>query len=672
MKSHLLSLGCAATLLLASALTPATAQTLLFDFGGGNTTIKGPSPDDPLNAWNNIGTAIGTAVPGTPAAQLNAAVTTGNVATGVNLIMLSRFNGSNENGTQVATVYPLDATRDSLFGNTETFSAGANFFPSFKLTGLTPGDNHNLTFYASRAGVSDSRETLYTVDGAITSTTTLEPANNVNTTTTVSGIKPNAAGEFTITMGPGPNNTNGNHFTYLGVLKVEVVPPQQPVVFSQEPADTTVLTGRPVTFTAAVNSTPPYTIQWKKDNVDIPDANQFSYTIPAAGLDLDNTKYSVTVSNLAFTATSRQATLHVANDLTPPTLVSGTSNGPFHLTVVFSEQVDPISAEDLLNYSVDNGNAFLSAVKLQPDGKTVLITPGQALTGTLPVSVMNVNDLAGVSIAGTATVNVTFPQPDGKSFLLDFGGGDTTEQAGTANDDPLNVWNNIPNSVASVDGGVLGGLVRNDGLATEAGFATVSRFNGVNTNGTLLPSPFPVDATRDSLYGNTEAFNTVENITPIFRLTGLNVAEEHDILFYASRMEVTDNRETRYTVTGATTAFADLNVANNSQNTVSVTAMRPDAEGNITIALTPGPNNNNGNHFTYLGVMKVTPRASTGAPVMLTPVVANGRITLNWSGSGTLEWSTTLTGTWTPYNPAPTSPYSEDIAGQRKFFRVRP
>lgn len=657
-------------LLLIAAARTASAQTLLFDFGGNNTTLQGPAPDDPVNSWNNITPAIGATATG----QLMAAVTTANVATGVNLMMISRFNGANENGTQTSGAYPIDATRDSLFGNTEVFSGLSDIFPSFKLTGLNPSQNHNLTFYASRAGVGDNRETLYTVTGAAVNEATLNPSNNINTSVVLETVKPDAAGEITITLGPGPENNNANHFTYLGVLKLEVVSAQQPIVFTQEPADSSVAVGRSVTFTAAVNSTPPYTIQWKKDNVDIPEATQFSYTIPVAGLDLDNTRYSVTVSNLGFTATSRQALLRVVDDTTPPALVSGSSAGPFHLAVVFSEEMDQPSAEDPANYTVDGGNVLLNGAVLQPDRKTVLLAPSLAMTGTVAIQVANVKDLAGNNLTANATVSVTVPQPDGKFFLFDFGGGDTTEQGSAVNDDKLNVWNNVTNGIATVDGGILPNLVRNNGEVTELGLTIVSRFNAVNTNGTLLPAPFPVDATRDTLYGNTESFNALENIFPVIRLSGLNANEAHDFVFYASRTGAADNRETRYTVTGATTGQADLNVANNEQNTVSVSGIRPDSNGEITIALTPGPNNNNGNHFTYLGVMKMTPGSAAGpAPVMLTPVVANGRITLTWTGSGTLEWSTALTGTWTPYNPAVVSPHSEDlVAGQRKFFRVRP
>ena len=165
-----------------------------------------------------------------------------------------------------------------------------------------PSDSIDLNFYASRALVTDNRETDYTVMGAATTVVSLNPAGNIDTTVTAENVQPDAAGEITITLGPGVNNNNGNRFTYLGVLRVDINSVQVPIVFTDEPDDTTVILGRPVTFTAAVNSSPPYTVQWMKDNVDIEGATSFSYTIPAVTQDLDNAKYSVKVSNLNSTA----------------------------------------------------------------------------------------------------------------------------------------------------------------------------------------------------------------------------------------------------------------------------------------------------------------------------------------------------------------------------------
>jgi hypothetical protein len=197
----------------------------------------------------------------------------------------------------------------------------------------------------------------------------------------------------------------------------------------------------------------------------------------------------------------------------------------------------------------------------------------------------------------------------------------------------------------------------------------VSRFHGANENGTLASPLFPTDATRDSLYGNTEVWNGLTNITPIFKLTGLDPALVYQFTFYASRIGATDNRETGYTVTGLSSAFAVLDAANNVTNTTVVSGIRPSASGEITISLTPTANNNNLNHFTYLGVMKMEPRLAP--PQFLPLVIKDGHIKLDWTGTGQLEWAPSILGPWTAISPAPVAPYSESVvSGTNRFFRL--
>jgi hypothetical protein len=193
-----------------------SAQTYLIDFGGANITTRGPIPDDPNNYWNNVVVAVGTTTNGV----VTNLVSSLNSTSSISLVMISRFNGNNENGAQVSSVYPVDATRDSLYGNTEPFNNLSNIFPSFKLTGLDPATKYTPTFYASRTGVSDIRETDYTVTGASSGLATLDAANNIDLSASVADISPDGAGEIRIDLTPSANNNNGNHFTYLGVLQV--------------------------------------------------------------------------------------------------------------------------------------------------------------------------------------------------------------------------------------------------------------------------------------------------------------------------------------------------------------------------------------------------------------------------------------------------------------------
>lgn len=51
--------------------------------------------------------------------------------------------------------------------------------------------------------------------------------------------------------------------------------------------------------------------------------------------------------------------------------------------------------------------------------------------------------------------------------------------------------------------------------------------------------------------------------------------------------------------------------------------------------------------------------------------LADGAITLDWSGAGTLEWAPAVGGPWTPVSPAPAPPYTENVvAGENRFYRL--
>jgi len=653
----------AAAALLAGAGT-ALAQTYLIDFGGANTTIRGAAPDDPNNDWNNITTGIGN----TDNGVLSNLVTTAGIPSAINLAMISRFNGVNENGTQNATVYPSEATRDSWFGNTGDHGGLTDIYPKFKLTGLDPATVYTLTFYASRAGVSDNRETGYTVTGGNAGFAALDAANNVDETAVVADITPDGAGEIKIEIGPTENNNNSVKYTYLGVLRIDAVPPQTPLTFTTQPASQRVVQFKPATFTAAVTGSPPHFVQWYQNDQPLEGENRFTLTIPSVTLDMDGWLYSVKVSNLAYEITSTNAVLTVYSDAVPPTATEAVSYDGTTIVVTFDEPMDD-TTYDPSNYKVNGGAAELWAATLNPDGQSVTLSLAAPITGTFTLVLNNVQDLAGNPIAsGTTLVGHVVPIDD-QDLLFDFGATGTTNGFGPAPNDPVRHWNNVTTTVGSSDTGQLLDVVTVHNVLTPITVAMISRFTGANENGTLASTQFPPQATRDSLYGNTELWSGLENIFPSFKLTGLNPARKYNLTFYASRTSVSDNRETGFTVTGANGGFVALDGANNVNTTATVVMIAPTESGEITISLAPIANNNNTYHFTYLGVFHVWPYAE---PSQFLPVtVENGKIKLEWTGAGQLHWAPSVFGPWNPVQPAPTSPYIEDIvAGESRFYRL--
>ncbi|HPW79983.1 MAG: hypothetical protein BWX48_02279 [Verrucomicrobia bacterium ADurb.Bin006] len=93
----------------------------------------GSEPNDPAWHWNNITEAIGMS----PDGRLPKLATTANLPTDIGFEMLSRFNGADHEGSATSSAFPANATRDSVFGNTELFTGLADVFPSFRFVHLT-------------------------------------------------------------------------------------------------------------------------------------------------------------------------------------------------------------------------------------------------------------------------------------------------------------------------------------------------------------------------------------------------------------------------------------------------------------------------------------------------------------------------------------------------------
>ena len=389
-------------------------QSFLFDFGAAATpTTNGPAPGDPLNHWNNITEAVGTSTN----IQLANLDTTANAPTHIGLVMLSRFNGANTAGTTASAAWPQNATGDSLFGNIELFNGATNVYPSFKLTRLNPARTYSFTFHASRTGVSDNRETGYTVSGLTTGFAALDAANNIEATALVPGIAPDAAGEITISLAPTTNNTNPYHFTYLNAMRMDAVPEQEPIVFTQHPASQTVSERLPASFTAAVQGTPPYFIQWFSNGLAIPSANQFTYTIPSVTTNMDGSTYFVTVSNLSFSATSIDAVLHVT-----PASANPAANALFFDFGGATTTANGPAPNDPLNY----WNNVTTAVGSSSSGRlTNLVTAANAPT---TIGLVMLSRFNGANDNGTLS-NPLFPQNATRDSLF----GNTGDHGGLIN-----------------------------------------------------------------------------------------------------------------------------------------------------------------------------------------------------------------------------------------------
>ncbi len=81
-----------------------------------------------------------------------------------------------------------------------------------------------------------------------------------------------------------------------------------------------------------------------------------------------------------------------------------------------------------------------------------------------------------------------------------------------------------------------------------------------------------------------------------------------------------------------------------------------------------------GGNWMGIDYVRLHDAAEAGeAPEFTASTVANGRLTLTWTGTGTLESAPAATGPWTPVTPTATSPYTENVALNQpaRFYRLR-
>jgi hypothetical protein len=142
---------------------------------------------------------------------------------------------------------------------------------------------------------------------------------------------------------------------------------------------------------------------------------------------------------------------------------------------------------------------------------------------------------------------------------------------------------------------------------------------GRNTGGTAIPTGaaaaiFATTASADSWFGSINFAKYPNNASGALMpftdgrlvISNLNPAVKYNFTFFASRMVISDNRDTLYTVAGLNSGSDHLNPANNTSELATVADIFPTAAGQITLDVTAGPDNNQTNKFFYLGAMAIS------------------------------------------------------------------
>lgn len=624
-------------------------RSFLVDFGpAGADTETGPPPADPVRVWNNLTPEVAFE----PGGRLESLVPADGGTSPISLVINDPFQAAAAGAS--LSGWPESAMLDSLTGPA-----------SFTLTGLDPARRYQLGFYAGAPDGVPLPQTEYAATGSSAVSVLTDPGTAPAGFVDLPEVRPASDGTIRVSIRSGPDDSGDDGPVRLGVLRIRQSTGELPAAISAQPVSLTVQEFEDAVFTVGGSGSPPLQVQWFRNGTAIPGADGWTLTIPEAARESDGDTFHAVLSNSSSEAVSLPATLTIIPDETPPVLVSALSGDGLTFLLTFSEKVASSSAEQPSFYQINGVEGLVLHAAVGDPPTTVTLQLKERVTGQFSVTAAGITDRAGNSAPAPEPVTGVVR----RTFLLDFGGTASL----TATDSSGAVWNNVTPEVAATNSGRLDDIASTDGTGSPISLVMVSRFNGVNTAGTTASSLLPSSATQDTFFGNTEEFNGLAGVFPAFRLEGLEPDHRYSLTFYASRTGVADNRETVYTVTGATSGTAVLDASGNVDRTATVSDIAP-AGGAITIALAPSPANDSPYHFTYLGalIVETVPSAAPAAPPeLLTPVRSGAELLLQWSGAGLLESSTDLE-SWTPVLPAPSSPHAVDLSGSgRRYFRLR-
>jgi len=316
-----------------------------------------------------------------------------------------------------------------------------------------------------------------------------------------------------------------------------------------------------------------------------------------------------------------------------------------------------VNPADVLTLSVSN---LPNNYTLTPgsNGTAVLkLNPGYAAAGVYAVKV-TVNDNNGLSVTQTFTLTVIDKDPSVRIY--------TRVQYATTMGAP---WNNMTSPSTP-------NLVDQNGNATTIGINFLQSwwmpYNAGPTTGNnsgVYPDGVLSDFWYFGYYGGPE--------TAALAVTGLDPTRRYNLTFYAGSNYVGagDNGTTIYTIGSQSVS---LYVQGNTQNTVSISNLSPDASGNITVNMAKAP----GTPIGYLNALVITQLYDDGtapaAPSQLTAQNVPGKgAQLNWQDAAYNETgyqvfrSTSSNGTYTQIgtlSPGTVSYIDSTVSGATTYY----
>ena len=159
------------------------------------------------------------------------------------------------------------------------------------------------------------------------------------------------------------------------------------------------------------------------------------YQLGSVVLDIDGNVLSARFLNDSGNVTDAFAIVHV-DDTEAPTLSAVTASVQGEVRVVFSERVDPVTAETAANYAIDQG-VTVSAATLAEDRRSVTLSTSPLAAGqSYTLTVNNVKDASNIAIQPDSTAGFTYVAVETTAFQDGVAGYGGTRDTYVREDNP--------------------------------------------------------------------------------------------------------------------------------------------------------------------------------------------------------------------------------------------
>ena len=563
-----------------------------------------------------------------------------------------------------ATGSPTGAAGEfSPMGNQNVYGANGTYSQGvLSLSNLNPSHLYDFTFFASRMSVSDNREGLYTVSGVNSGSATLDAANNTSNVCTVAGIKPTAQGEIAITLQSGDNNTTSAGYFYLGAFKIsdyevagvvsESIPAsakrllffgdqfsmgqnipgllrdlavvggyEMPVVVADLESDIDM-----AGYIGRVADYAPCNV----DSVILPDGDSWDHVIVQGS----GTESSALGDSLAFKTNAVELYQAVIGDASGKGVGSealllqtwAAQEGHSYYPVSFADpsamqldiRTNYAAAAQLINIAEGAGSADVAGVGdafetgefyyalYEEDGFAESALGARLAAMVLYKKIYNEDATnlsydAAISAGWTSMAEFDWDRlalwADGVASSLGDAGMSEIIYVDPYGEGAPTTWNSASFATTDTDMELRDTVGRMTGISLDV----TDSILGNDTLGSASPTG---DAAEFALAGRSVVYGRDSTPTNTVVFSGMKPGRSYEFTFYNSRMGVTDNRDTTFTLIGSSQVSGNLNASDNDSE-VEVLTVRPATDGSVVLNITKGPDNDNSEGLFYLSAMKI-------------------------------------------------------------------